>query len=148
MVCAWCCTPSLQVPTRLAVLSRLWPMIALLQSPTDCLTAFAHAWRAALALALDSTAAAAQGAQQQQQQQRMSVAQQVWAGAHWQGWHRCPHQLGAGVAVRGAGCAAGAEEVEEASRQVGIEERSHGQEVRCLLQQQQQQQQQQQRQAG
>jgi hypothetical protein len=45
-------------------------MIALLQSPTDRLTAFAHAWRAALDLALGSTAAAAQGAQQQQQ--RMS----------------------------------------------------------------------------
>lgn len=42
----------LQVPTRLAVLQRLWPMIALLQSPTDRLTAFAHSWRAALELAL------------------------------------------------------------------------------------------------
>jgi hypothetical protein len=36
-------------------------MIALLQSPTDRLTAFAHAWQAALALALNSAAAAAQG---------------------------------------------------------------------------------------
>ncbi|WIA16763.1 hypothetical protein OEZ85_013414 [Tetradesmus obliquus] len=44
----------LQVPTRLAVLQRLWPMIALLQSPTDRLTAFAHSWRAALDLAISS----------------------------------------------------------------------------------------------
>jgi hypothetical protein len=51
----------LQVPTRLVVLSRLWPLIALLQSPTDRLTAFAHAWQAALQLALDSAAAAAAG---------------------------------------------------------------------------------------
>lgn len=47
----------LQVPTRMSVLQRLWPMIALLQSPTDRLTAFAHSWRAALELALSSTAA-------------------------------------------------------------------------------------------
>lgn len=53
-----------QVPARLAVLSRLWPTIALLQSPTDRLTAFAHAWRTALDLALTATAAAAAGVQQ------------------------------------------------------------------------------------
>ena len=47
----------LQVPTRLAVLQRLWPMIALLQSPTDRLTAFAHSWRAALELALSANTA-------------------------------------------------------------------------------------------
>ncbi|KAF8065439.1 hypothetical protein HT031_003040 [Scenedesmus sp. PABB004] len=52
----------LQVPTRLAVLSRLWPMIALLQSPTDRLTAFAHSWRAALQLSNDVGAGGGGGA--------------------------------------------------------------------------------------
>lgn len=71
-----CC----QVPTRLAVLQRLWPMIALLQSPTDRLTAFAHSWRAALDLSMTSSTAAAQGGGPSKQ----------WL---------CPYAAGAGPAI-------------------------------------------------
>ncbi len=51
----------LQVPARLSVLRRLWPLIALLQSPSDRMTAFANCWRAALALHLDARTAALTG---------------------------------------------------------------------------------------
>ena len=50
-----------QVSTRLAVLQRLWNLIALLQSPTDRMTAFAHVWVAAIDLHLQSKQAASQG---------------------------------------------------------------------------------------
>jgi hypothetical protein len=55
LFCASSAAAAAQVPTRLAVLQRLWPMIALLQSPTDRLTAFAHSWRAALELSISSS---------------------------------------------------------------------------------------------
>lgn len=51
----------LPVTTRVDVLRRLWPMIALLQSPTDRMTAFAASWRTALDLHLQASEAAAKG---------------------------------------------------------------------------------------
>jgi hypothetical protein len=51
-----------QVATRNDVLRRLWPMIALLQSPTDRATAFAASWRTALDMHLHAAEAAAKGA--------------------------------------------------------------------------------------
>jgi hypothetical protein len=54
--------PSMQVATRVTVLRRLWPMIALLQSPTDRTTAFAASWRTALEMHLHASEAAAKGA--------------------------------------------------------------------------------------
>ena len=47
---------------RTDVLGRLWPMIALLQSPTDRTTAFAAAWRTALDMHLQAADAASKGA--------------------------------------------------------------------------------------
>ena len=54
-------THALQIVTRLDVLRRLWPMIALLQSPTDRTTAFAATWRTALDMHLQASEAAANG---------------------------------------------------------------------------------------
>ncbi|KAI8464574.1 MAG: hypothetical protein J3K34DRAFT_114028 [Monoraphidium minutum] len=51
----------LPVSTRVDVLRRLWPMIALLQSPTDRTAAFAAAWRTALQMHLQAAEAAANG---------------------------------------------------------------------------------------
>lgn len=47
---------------RRSALQRLWPLIALLQSPSDRMTAFANVWRAALDLHLETSAAKARGA--------------------------------------------------------------------------------------
>jgi len=52
----------LPVATRVDVLRRLWPMIALLQSPTDRTTAFATSWSTALEMHLQASEAAAKGA--------------------------------------------------------------------------------------
>ena len=46
---------------RADVLRRLWPMIALLQSPTDRMAAFATGWRTALEMHLEAAAAVADG---------------------------------------------------------------------------------------
>lgn len=54
--------PALQVPARVNVLRRLWPMIGLLQSPTDRATAFAASWRTALDMHQQAAEAAARGA--------------------------------------------------------------------------------------
>jgi hypothetical protein len=51
-----------QVEARVDVLRRLWPMISLLQSPTDRTAAFVAAWRTALGMHLQAAEAAAKGA--------------------------------------------------------------------------------------
>ncbi|GBF90113.1 hypothetical protein Rsub_02821 [Raphidocelis subcapitata] len=51
----------LPVATRVDVLRRLWPMIALLQSPTDRMTAFAASWRTAVDMHLQASEAASKG---------------------------------------------------------------------------------------
>jgi hypothetical protein len=55
------CHPPPQVSTRLKVLQRMWGLIALLQSPTDRMTALAAVWRTALDLHMASAQARTQG---------------------------------------------------------------------------------------